>query len=247
MSFRYWLAPLGSTQLKTPHRPSQTLLCRGMGLNSLPGVGFLPGVLVVFSRNSRRVRPPRSLVDKKNESGVQITLESWLICNHFSVYVDGHLREKPNEVSRAMIWRMAGCYPPLSLSSALAQAAPPTLSIARTAPQSMFSKPSVMIYPLYTAPKRTPVSIGSRDGHCLSSLHAPMGSPCFSHWTRPGSSGGYLIRHDKPLQTFFQEFEAACTDVTTAVGKMDEDEIVNQLIDAMPADFDSVVSAMDIV
>ncbi|CAG2053271.1 unnamed protein product [Timema podura] len=59
---------------------------------------------------------------------------------------------------------------------------------------TMFSKPSVMIYPLYLVPKRTPVSIGSRDGHCLSSLHAPMGSPCFSHWTRPGSSGGYLIR-----------------------------------------------------
>nr|CAD7462376.1 unnamed protein product [Timema tahoe] len=43
-------------------------------------------------------------------------------------------------------------------------------------------------------PKRTPASIGSRDGHYPSSLHAPMGSPCFSHWTRPGSSGGYLIR-----------------------------------------------------
>nr|CAD7452931.1 unnamed protein product [Timema tahoe] len=82
----------------------------------------------------------------------------------------------------------------LSLSSALAQAALPTLSTAWTAPQPMFSKPSVTSSPLYSAPKRTPASIGSRDGHCLSSLHAPMGSPCFSHWTRPGSSGGYLIR-----------------------------------------------------
>ncbi|CAG2058440.1 unnamed protein product [Timema podura] len=83
---------------------------------------------------------------------------------------------------------------PLSFSSALAQAAPPTLSTAWTAPQTMFSKPSMTSSPLYSSPKRTPVSIGSRDGHCLSSLHAPMGSPCFSHWTRPGSSGGYLIR-----------------------------------------------------
>nr|CAD7588809.1 unnamed protein product [Timema genevievae] len=77
---------------------------------------------------------------------------------------------------------------PLSLSSALAQAMPPTLSTAWTAPQPMFSKPSVTSSPLYSAPKRTPVSIGSPDGHCLSSLHASMESPCFSHWTRPGSS-----------------------------------------------------------
>nr|CAD7588447.1 unnamed protein product [Timema genevievae] len=58
---------------------------------------------------------------------------------------------------------------------------------------TMFSKPSVMIYPLYSAPKKTPVSIGSRDGHYLSNLHAPMGSPYFSHWTRPGSSGGAIL------------------------------------------------------
>nr|CAD7410095.1 unnamed protein product [Timema poppensis] len=49
---------------------------------------------------------------------------------------------------------------PLYLSSALAQAVPPTPSTAWTTPQSMFSK--------------------------LSSL--------LSHWTRPGSSGGYLAR-----------------------------------------------------
>nr|CAD7597968.1 unnamed protein product [Timema genevievae] len=83
---------------------------------------------------------------------------------------------------------------PLYLSSALAQAAPPTLSTAWTAPQSMFSKPSVTSAPLYTAPKSTPASIGSHDGHYPSNLHAPMGSPCFSHWTKPGSSGGYLTR-----------------------------------------------------
>nr|CAD7458126.1 unnamed protein product [Timema tahoe] len=42
--------------------------------------------------------------------------------------------------------------------------------------------------------KENSASIGSRDGHYPSNLHAPMGSPCFSHWTRPGSSGGYLTR-----------------------------------------------------
>nr|CAD7393239.1 unnamed protein product [Timema cristinae] len=79
---------------------------------------------------------------------------------------------------------------PLYLYSALTQAASPTLFIAWTAPQSMFFEPSMTIYALYSAPKRTPLSIGSHDGHCLSRLHAPMGSPCFPHWTRPGSSGG---------------------------------------------------------
>nr|CAD7444614.1 unnamed protein product [Timema bartmani] len=58
---------------------------------------------------------------------------------------------------------------PLYLSSTLAQAAPPTLSTTWTAPQSMFSKLSVTISPLYSA-------------------------PFFSHWTRPGSSGEYLTR-----------------------------------------------------
>nr|CAD7598726.1 unnamed protein product [Timema genevievae] len=38
--------------------------------------------------------------------------------------------------------------------------------------------------------KENSASIGSRDGHYPFNLHAPMGSPCFSHWTRPGSSGG---------------------------------------------------------
>ncbi|CAG2057536.1 unnamed protein product, partial [Timema podura] len=82
----------------------------------------------------------------------------------------------------------------LSLSSALAQAAPPTLSTAWTTSQSLFSKTSVTISPLYSAPMRTALSIGSCDGHCISRLYAPMGSPSISHWTRPGSSGGYLTR-----------------------------------------------------
>nr|CAD7460361.1 unnamed protein product [Timema tahoe] len=45
--------------------------------------------------------------------------------------------------------------------------------------------------------KENSASIGSRDGHYPSNLHAPMGSPYFSHWTRPGSSGGYLTRANK--------------------------------------------------
>nr|CAD7258096.1 unnamed protein product [Timema shepardi] len=51
------------------------------------------------------------------------------------------------------------------------KAMPPILSTAWTAPQSMFSEPSVTISPLYSA---------------------PMGSSLFSHLTRPDSSGGYL-------------------------------------------------------
>nr|CAD7392615.1 unnamed protein product [Timema cristinae] len=53
---------------------------------------------------------------------------------------------------------------PLYPSYALAQTAPITLSVW-SAPQSMFSEPSVMSYPLYSAPMRTPVSIGSLGGH----------------------------------------------------------------------------------
>nr|CAD7575408.1 unnamed protein product [Timema californicum] len=58
-------------------------------------------------------------------------------------------------------------------------------------PQSMFSEPSVTLPPQYTAPA---LAIGLREGHCCSHFPAPMGSPCFPHWTRPGSSGGYITR-----------------------------------------------------
>lgn len=54
-------------------------------------------------------------------------------------------------------------------------------------------------------------------------------------------------RSDKPLQDFFQEFEVVCSEVKTAGGKMDDAEVVNQLLVAMPSDFDGVVSAMDIM
>nr|CAD7268441.1 unnamed protein product [Timema shepardi] len=40
--------------------------------------------------------------------------------------------------------------------------------------------------------RRTPLSIGSPGDHYRSRFTAPMGSSPFSHWTRPGSSGGYL-------------------------------------------------------
>nr|CAD7267765.1 unnamed protein product [Timema shepardi] len=59
---------------------------------------------------------------------------------------------------------------PLYLSSALAQATPPTPSTDWTPPptQSMFSEPSVTISPLYSAPMRTPLSIGLLDEHCTN-------------------------------------------------------------------------------
>nr|CAD7432751.1 unnamed protein product [Timema monikensis] len=78
----------------------------------------------------------------------------------------------------------------LYLSSTLAPAAPPSLSTAWTGPQSMFSKPSVTTPSQYPAPA---LAIGSREGHYLSRFLAPMGSPGFPHWTRPGSSGGVIL------------------------------------------------------
>nr|CAD7573194.1 unnamed protein product [Timema californicum] len=45
-------------------------------------------------------------------------------------------------------------------------------SIAQTAPQPMFSKPSVTIPTVLSAKENSPV--GSRDGHGFSCLHAPM-------------------------------------------------------------------------
>nr|CAD7429912.1 unnamed protein product [Timema monikensis] len=71
---------------------------------------------------------------------------------------------------------------------------PPTASPAWIAPQSLFSKPSMTLSPLYTAPMRTPLSIGSLGSLYCSRFTAPMRSFLFSHWTRPGSSGGYLAR-----------------------------------------------------
>nr|CAD7460369.1 unnamed protein product [Timema tahoe] len=59
------------------------------------------------------------------------------------------------------------------------QAAPLTLSTAWTTPQSMFSKLSVTIYPLYSAPVTTPLSIGSLDDHYRSRFKQPMGSSLF--------------------------------------------------------------------
>nr|CAD7589912.1 unnamed protein product [Timema genevievae] len=54
--------------------------------------------------------------------------------------------------------------------------------------------PSVTSSPLYSVPMRTPLSIGSLGDHYRSRFPTPMGSSLFSHWTRPGSSGGYLTR-----------------------------------------------------
>nr|CAD7429306.1 unnamed protein product [Timema monikensis] len=70
---------------------------------------------------------------------------------------------------------------PLYLSSALAHAAPPTPSTAWATQRSMFSKPFVTSSPLYSAPMRTPLSIGLLGGHYRSRFTAPMGSSLFSH------------------------------------------------------------------
>ncbi|KAJ8887009.1 hypothetical protein PR048_013223 [Dryococelus australis] len=52
---------------------------------------------------------------------------------------------------------------------------------------------------------------------------------------------------NQPLQEFFQKFKEACGNMTTARGKMDEGEIVNQLLFAMPHNFENVVSTLDIM
>ncbi|XP_063230709.1 copia protein isoform X1 [Bacillus rossius redtenbacheri] len=54
-------------------------------------------------------------------------------------------------------------------------------------------------------------------------------------------------KKEKPLQEFLQQFESMASEVKVAGGKIEEDEMVNQLLVAMPSDFDSVVSAMDIL
>lgn len=54
-------------------------------------------------------------------------------------------------------------------------------------------------------------------------------------------------KKDKPLQKFLHEFETLASDVKVAGGKLGEEEMVSQLLVAMPSDFDSVVSAMDIL
>nr|CAD7257033.1 unnamed protein product [Timema shepardi] len=71
---------------------------------------------------------------------------------------------------------------PLYLSSALVQTAPTTLCTAWTAPQFIFSEPSVTSSPLYSAPMRTPLSplsIGSLGGHYHSRFYAPLRNSLF--------------------------------------------------------------------
>nr|CAD7263789.1 unnamed protein product [Timema shepardi] len=56
----------------------------------------------------------------------------------------------------------------------LHKTAPTTLSTAWAAPHFMFSELSVTSSPLYSAPMRTPLSIGSLGGHYISCSHASM-------------------------------------------------------------------------
>nr|CAD7445802.1 unnamed protein product [Timema bartmani] len=73
---------------------------------------------------------------------------------------------------------------PLSLSSALALAAPPTLSTAWTAPQSMFFKPSVTSSPLYSAPMRILFLLARLAATITHVFTRHWEAPFFSHWTR---------------------------------------------------------------
>ncbi|KAJ8886095.1 hypothetical protein PR048_012304 [Dryococelus australis] len=52
-------------------------------------------------------------------------------------------------------------------------------------------------------------------------------------------------KKEKPLQEFLQPFESMASEVKVAGGKLDDDEMINQLL--VPFDFDSVISAMDIL
>ncbi|KAJ8875599.1 hypothetical protein PR048_023495 [Dryococelus australis] len=54
-------------------------------------------------------------------------------------------------------------------------------------------------------------------------------------------------KKEMPLQEFLQQLESMASEVKVAGGKFDKDEMINQLLVAMPSDFDSVVSAMDIL
>ncbi|KAF6208653.1 hypothetical protein GE061_017111 [Apolygus lucorum] len=49
------------------------------------------------------------------------------------------------------------------------------------------------------------------------------------------------------LNEFFLEFECICAEVKTAGGKIDDSEMINQLLVAMPEEFDGVISALDIL
>nr|CAD7577361.1 unnamed protein product [Timema californicum] len=78
------------------------------------------------------------------------------------------------------------------------QAAPPTLSTAWAAQQSMLSKPFVTSTPLYSAPMTTPLSFGSLGGHYRFRFTTPIGSSLFSlgqgQATHCASSSPYLKR-----------------------------------------------------
>nr|CAD7201275.1 unnamed protein product [Timema douglasi] len=96
-------------------------------------------------------------------------------------YTNGHPRGLQGwDGPRAVGVGMNGSW---GMRLAIAQAMPPTLSIAWTAPQSTFSKPSMTSSPLYSVPLRTPLSIGSLGGLYHSRFPAPMGSSLSSHWT----------------------------------------------------------------
>ncbi|KAF6205011.1 hypothetical protein GE061_019178 [Apolygus lucorum] len=54
------------------------------------------------------------------------------------------------------------------------------------------------------------------------------------------------FKGDKPLHEIFVEFGNVCSDLRVAGGKVDDAEIIIQLLVAMPEEYDNVVSAIDI-
>ncbi|CAF4936018.1 unnamed protein product [Pieris macdunnoughi] len=52
---------------------------------------------------------------------------------------------------------------------------------------------------------------------------------------------------EKPLQEFLQEFETRAAELRMAGGKLESEDVIHQLLGAMPPEFESVVSALDIL
>nr|CAD7589710.1 unnamed protein product [Timema genevievae] len=105
----------------------------------------------------------------------------------------------------------------LYLSSALAHAAPPTLSTAWAAPQSMFSKLLVTISPLTSTPKRTTLSTGSCDGHYLSRLHTPMGSLLFPPLDKARQQWRKELKDQDSVESYFKIVIVHPTEIRTSI------------------------------
>nr|CAD7399304.1 unnamed protein product [Timema cristinae] len=174
------LAPTSQPQIFTgttaPNRYA-TLVARAVTTPTplTPPIGYFPPFqsVLAFHRYSRPPAPPlihspHCLLLNKRQVIADVLSKEW--CRVLS-RISGFFR---------MTSKVKGQVLKL-LSQKVYKTAPPTLSTAWTAPQSMFSKPTVTSSPLYSAPMRTPLSIGSLGGHYRSCFPAPMGSSLFSY------------------------------------------------------------------